>query len=155
LLNHLGKAAQLALGVTLCLVSFSTFANTSRTSFSVNVVVQPVAHVEQAAHGNLVISQYDIARGYVEVNEPVAMRINSNSVNGFALNVLPVNDVFTNVVVRGMDGEVALGADGGMIVQRWQRAQTVSMNLKFQFALRPGIQPGEYSWPLQLSVRPL
>ena len=149
------RAMLLASSMVAALASFSTVAGTPGTSFNVNVTVQPVVHVDQTTHSNLVISELDVERGYVDVNEPVTMRVASNSANGFAVNVLPVNDVFANVVVHGIGSDVALGADGGMIVQRWQHSQTVSMNLKFQFALRPDTQPGVYSWPLQLSVKPL
>ena len=155
ILNHLLTALLLTGSVVVTLVPLNATANPARSTFSVNVVVQPVTRVDQANHSNLVISESDVARGYIEVNDPVAMRIASNSERGFALDVLPVNDVFSNVVVRGMGSEVALGADGGMIVQRWQHAQTVSVNLKFQFALRPDTQPGEYAFPLHMAVRPL
>jgi hypothetical protein len=130
-------------------------AASTRTSFNVNVTVQPVARVQQTAPGSLIISPLDIERGYVEVAQPVGLRITSNSMEGYALDVLPVSNLFSRVVVRGLGNDVALGVDGGRIVQRWQHAQTVSVNLKFQFALQPGAQPGEYAFPLQMVVRPL
>jgi hypothetical protein len=154
---NLGSAKVFALlcGMILSMISPGAFAATARAQIAVSVFVQRVARVEQAAHGKLIITASDIQRGYVDVAEPLAMRIASNSPQGYALDVLPVNDVFTHIVVRGMGSDVILGADGGMIVQRWQHAQNVSLNLRFQFALRSDIQPGEYSFPLQMAVRPL
>jgi len=138
--------------LVLCLDAMGA---TTRTSFNVNVTVQAVANVQQTTPGSLIISSQDIERGYVEVAEPVGLRISSNSMDGYALDVLPVSNLFSHVVVRGLGGDVALGVDGGRIVQRWHHAQTVSVNLKFQFALQPDAQPGEYAFPLQMTVRPL
>jgi len=59
------------------------------------------------------------------------------------------------MVVEGLDSDLALGPDGGTIVQRWQRPQAVDLSLKFRFALAPGLVPGNYPWPLRLTVRPL
>lgn len=133
----------------------NSYAGTARASFMVGASVQAVAHLQQTIRTTLDITADDIQRGYVEVSEPMQMRVASNSAQGYALNLLPVNDVFSNVIVRGLNGDVVIGEDGGTIVQRWQHAQTVSLALNFRFAIKPGTQPGEYSWPLQVSVRPL
>ncbi|HEX2584216.1 MAG TPA: hypothetical protein VHL14_03725 [Steroidobacteraceae bacterium] len=132
-------------------------AGESRSTVAVSATVQPVVRVQQSSSPNhrLVISSMDIQRGYVEVPSAVRMQVSSNSAQGYALDVLPVSNVFSSVVIRGLEGDVVLGADGGAVVQRWQHGQTVSLNLNFQFALRPDVQPGEYSWPVHLSVRPL
>jgi hypothetical protein len=50
---------------------------------------------------------------------------------------------------------LALGADGGSVVQRWQRPQAVNLSLRFRFALTPGLTPGIYPWPVRMVVRPL
>lgn len=121
----------------------------------VGASVQAVANLQQSSRNTLTITGNDIQRGFVEVHSQLQMRVTSNSTQGYALDVLPVNDVFSNVIVRGLDNDVVLGADGGTIVQRWQHAQSISLALGFRFAIKPGTQPGEYSWPLQMSVRPL
>lgn len=121
----------------------------------VGASVQAIANLQQNVRSTLTISSADIRRGYVETANTLQLRVASNSTQGYSLDLLPVNDVFSSVVVRGLDNDVVLGEDGGTIVQRWQRAQTVSLALKFRFSIRPGVQPGEYSWPLQVTVRPL
>jgi hypothetical protein len=155
LLAMSGNGTLCCICCALCLAAVNAVAGSAHTSFGVSVTVQPVVHVEQLAHGALLISAQDVQRGYVEVTNPVTMHIASNSAAGYTLDVLPTNDVFTQVIVHGLDNEVALGAEGGMIVQRWQHAQTVALNLRFQFALRQGVQPGEYAFPLHMTVRPL
>jgi hypothetical protein len=151
----LRSATCACLFVTLSMLSVQVGADATRGTISVSVTVQPVVRVVQSTHATLSISANDVQRGYVDVIDPVRLQVASNSVSGFVLDVLPTNDVFTSVVVRGLDSDVVLGADGGVIVQRWQRAQAQSLNLKFKFALRLDTQPGEYSWPLKVLVRPL
>jgi len=144
----------LLIAALLCLPVTAVVAADARGLIAVSATVQPVVHVQQSFNSKLIISAIDIQRGYVEV-PAVRMQVSSNSAQGYALDVLPVNNVFSSVVIRGLDGDVMLGADGGAVVQRWQHGQTVSLNLNFQFALRPDVAEGEYSWPLHLSVRPL
>lgn len=139
----------------LSLMSVHSLAGTARSTFTVGASVQAIANVQQSNPSTLMITRDDIQRGYVEVVDPLQLRVASNSTQGYSLELLPVNEMFSSVVVHGLDNDVVLGEDGGTIVQRWQHAQAVSLALRFRFAIRPGIQPGEYSWPLQLSVRPL
>jgi hypothetical protein len=139
----------------LCSCAVVATAAQTRSTIAVSATVQPVVRVQQNVNSRLTITAADIQRGYVEVPGAVRMQVSSNSAQGYALDVLPVNNVFSSVVIRGLNGDVMLGADGGAVVQRWQHGQTVSLNLNFQFALRPDVQAGEYSWPVHLSVRPL
>jgi hypothetical protein len=59
------------------------------------------------------------------------------------------------MIVRGCDADASLGAEGGTIVQRWQHTNTMRLSLHFRLRLAPGLAPGRYPWPIQLSVRPL
>ena len=79
----------------------------------------------------------------------------SNSPNGYALEVLTVAPVLSSMIVEGLNSDVALGWEGGTIVQRWQKPQAVNLSLKFRFELAPGLSAGNYPWPVRLAVRPL
>jgi len=138
----------------LCSYALSATAAETRSMVAVSATVRPIVRVQQSMRSTLTISATDVQRGYIEV-PAIHMQVSSNSAQGYALDVLPVNNVFNSVVIRGLDGDVVLGADGGAVVQRWQHGQTVSLNLNFQFALRPDVTAGEYSWPVHVSVRPL
>jgi hypothetical protein len=54
-----------------------------------------------------------------------------------------------------LDAEARLGADGGTIVQRWQKAQTATLSLHLRLGLAPGVVAGSYPWPMRIAVRPL
>jgi len=122
----------------------------------VGATVLPVAKIQAAsAPGEIIVSAGDIRRGYVDVSQPTSLQINSNSPNGIALDLMSVSTMMTAVTVSGLDSEQSLGADGGTLVQRWQRPQSIHLSLRFKFMLAPGLVPGRYPWPLRLDVRPL
>lgn len=126
------------------------------SDFSVNVTVRAMANIEmQSAPTGLAISPADLQRGFIDVVQPTQFTVRSNSPNGFALEVLTVAPMLSSMLVEGLNSDLALGADGGTIVQRWQRPQAVNLSLKFRFALAPGLVAGNYPWPVRLTVRPL
>jgi hypothetical protein len=131
-------------------------AKDAHSDFSVSVIVRPVANIElQSAPAGLDISAVDLQRGYIEVMQPTRFMVRSNSPNGYALEFLTVAPVLSSMVVEGLNSDLALGGDGGTIVQRWQKPQAVNVSLKFRFGLVPGLSAGAYPWPVRLAVRPL
>jgi hypothetical protein len=131
-------------------------AKDARSDFSVSVVVRPAANIElRSVPSGLDISAADLRRGYIEVLQPTQLTVRSNSPNGYALEVLTVAPVLSSMIVEGLNSDLALGADGGTIVQRWQKPQAVNLSLKFRFELAPGLSAGSYPWPVRLAVRPL
>ena len=126
------------------------------SDFSVSVIVRPAANIElHSVPASLDISAADLRRGYIEVMQPTQFTVRSNSPNGYALEVLTVAPVLSSMIVEGLNSELALGAEGGTIVQRWQKPQVLNVSLKFRFELVPGLGAGNYPWPVRLAVRPL
>jgi hypothetical protein len=126
------------------------------SDFSVSVIVRPMAHIElQSMPGGLDISAADVRRGYVEVMQPTRFTVRSNSPNGYALEILTVAPVLSSMTVEGLNSDLALGSEGGTVVQRWQKPQAVNLSLRFRFALVPGLSVGTYPWPVRLAVRQL
>ena len=128
----------------------------THTALPVSVNVLPVARAELTADvPPLLIRPTDLARGYIDVPRPLRLRVTSNSRAGFALDVTALSPWFTAVALAGLDSAVSLGPEGGTVVQRWQGAQSRTLELRVRFMLAAGVQPGLYAWPLQLTARPL
>jgi hypothetical protein len=127
------------------------------SDFSVSATVRAAANLQlQSAPDGLRITLADVQRGFIDVSQPTEFTVRSNSPTGFALEVLTVaSPLLSSMVVEGLNSDLALGADGGTIVQRWQHPQTMNLSLRFRFVLAPGLVPGNYPWPLRLMVRPL
>jgi len=132
-------------------------ASDSIVRFSVGALVRPVARLDvRTAPPAVDVSASDVARGYVDVNMPMELEIQSNSRAGYVLNVMPRTNLFAQVQVRGLDGLAELGPDGGAVVQRWNPDErSRNLSLTYRFVLQEGVQPGRYPWPVQLDVAPL
>jgi len=145
-----------ALGSVL-IALYPVGAGDSIARFSVGAFVRPVAKLDVRAMPPAIdVSSNDVARGYVEVASATQLDVQSNSRQGYVLNVSPRTNMFSQVQVRGLDSRVELGADGGAIVQRWsQDERRTSLSLTYRFVLQQGVQPGNYPWPIQFDIAPL
>jgi hypothetical protein len=131
-------------------------ARDARTSFNVSATVNAVAKLQvQSAPTEILVSDEDLRRGFIDVAQPTALVIRSNSANGYALDLTTLAPLFSSVVVRGLTSEQSLGGEGGTIVQRWHAPQTVNLSLQFRLMLAPGLAAGRYPWPMRIDVRPL
>jgi hypothetical protein len=152
--NHGLNAARLALVVAGSFASAT--AKEVHTDFTVTATVRAIAQIDlQSAPAALEITALDVQRGYIDVPQPTQLLVRSNSPHGYALDVLTVAPILSAMQIQGLESELSLSGDGGSVVQRWQRPQSVNLSLKFRFSLAPGIAPGLYPWPVRMAVRPL
>jgi hypothetical protein len=128
----------------------------SRAYIAIGAHVQAIARIQSASEPReLRLSTNDLRRGFVDVEQPTSLLVNSNSPNGIALDLTALSPMLSSMIVYGLGSEQALGADGGTLIQRWERPQSLRLALKFRLVLAPGLAPGRYPWPLRLDVRPL
>lgn len=104
---------------------------------------------------DLLISARDVRQAYVDVHEPTRVDVSNNSPQGYELLVTPNMPGLTGVIVRGAGAEVSLGGEGGAIPERGRVGVHMALALRYRFLLGPRIEAGRYSWPVQLTVRPL
>lgn len=131
-------------------------ARDARTSFNVSATVNAIAKLQvRSAPTEVVVSDEDLRRGFIDVTQPTDLLIRSNSSHGYALELTTVTPMLSSVVVRGLGGEQSLSGKGGTIVQRWQAPQTVALSLQFRLGLAPGLAAGRYPWPMRIDVRPI
>lgn len=103
----------------------------------------------------LVITEADVARGYVEAAAASRFAVVTNSRAGYLMEFHPLSHVFESVRIEGLGNPVLMGADGGIVVQRALPAAGLLHELNFRFDLGLDAQPGHYLWPLRMVVRPL
>ena len=101
----------------------------------------------------LTITALDVERGYVEVPAASNFSVITNTQDGFVIDFRPRNDVFRSVLVTGLQKPIEIGAQGGTAIQSVPHGRTTFHQLGYRFMLRPDLQPGNYSWPLEISVR--
>ena len=150
-------ACALAVLAGLAPLSSAAEAAQKNTAMPVSVTVIANARIQSSYQATqLKISEADVARGYIEI--PVASRfsVTTNSRSGYILEFHPVLSLFDSVQIDGLPGSaVQLGAEGGNVVQRGPLPQNLTHELSFRFTLRQDALPGNYPWPLLLSVRAL
>lgn len=152
--NHGFSTARIALIVAASVTAAG--ARDVRSALNVSVTVRAIAKIEtQSAPAGLPISDADLQRGFIDVVQPTTLSVRSNSPSGFALEVLTVAPVLSAMRIVGLNSDLMLGAEGGTIVERWQKPQIVDLSLKFRFTLAQGLRAGDYPWPVRLAVRPL
>jgi hypothetical protein len=147
------------LGATLALlalgVSGTVLAGTTSALMSVRVQVQArtLLYVE-AQPPSLVLTEADLARGYVEVPAVSRIRVRSNDPNGYLLAFDVTAGPFTAIEVTGLGPAARIGANGGWLVRPFAGTQPVTSELTYRFLLASNVQPGTYPWPVSLSAMP-
>jgi hypothetical protein len=153
------RAPMRGLGLCAALVIFTLSvgrADSAAGQFSVGASVQPVATLNMLlVQREIQLSPQDIERGVIDLPAAMQVEIRSNSPQGYVLNVQPRVPLFTRAQISGLESMVEVGAEGGSVVQRWQHQRVMRVSMGYRFYLMPGLTPGSYPWPLQLSVTPL
>lgn len=111
---------------------------------SLNVLRQPA---------ELVVTEADIQRGFLDVDASSLVEIKNNSRAGVYMTFETQGLSFKETVVRGFGREVSLGPNGGIIAQQLTGKAVVA--LSYRFMLDESSQAGTYAWPLSISVSPV
>lgn len=102
----------------------------------------------------LVVTNADISRGYVEMSAASRIQVKSNNPAGYLLAFEVMNGpaaVFNSVNVTVNGREVRLSPGGGWVPQPFIRGG-VKLDLNYRFVLSRDAQPGTYNWPIMISV---
>lgn len=102
---------------------------------------------------SLTVTAGDIERGYVEVSAASNFSVITNTLDGFIIDFRARSDVFLSVLVTGLQNSFEFGARGGTAVNNAPRGRTSYHQLGYRFVLPPDLPPGNYPWPLEISVR--
>ncbi len=105
----------------------------------------------------LVVTNADIRRGYVEVPFASRIRVKTNNASGYLLGFEIMSGpapLFDSVNVTAGGKEFQLASSGGWIPQPYVRGGE-TLDISYRFMLSQGAQPGTYHWPLVLSVNSL
>lgn len=156
--------AELAAALSLATLAMPEEARTSDPAVSGRSIVVVTASVKAhttlkvlCQNPELVITNADISRGYVEVQTASRIEVKNNNPAGYLLVFDGINGhlrPFNEVYVQGLEREVQIGSGGGWIPQPYTRGAVI-MELSYRFILSKDAQPGTYAWPLTVSVRPI
>ena len=124
-------------------------AGTASASFKVSVRMLHSDRVEVLSEPpELEITGHDIARGYVEVMQPVVLSVATSSPS-FTLVLARVGAHVRAVHVRGLPDDVRFTSDSVVVWPASARSEKLELRVVFQLA--PGLEPGKYPWALRAS----
>jgi hypothetical protein len=103
----------------------------------------------------LVITQADIIRGYIDIPAGANIEIQNNNLGGYMIFFMGIGTPFKEVLVKGLGGEVKINSNGGWIAQPYNGRDPVMAELSYRFILSENAKPGTYAWPLTISVSPI
>jgi len=106
---------------------------------------------------SVVLTAQDIARGWVDIPATAQLAVHSNSGEGYMLEFINQGDFVREVLVRGLDTDVQVGAAGGSVMQRAKGGGVTraTLSLGFRILLSASAQQGSYSWPMRVAVAPI
>lgn len=102
------------------------------------------------------VTQADVERGYVEVDQPVELDVRTNDaqgvVVGFSVNVPQV----AGVELAGEPGRVRVNGASGLlhVLKEGRGLVTQTVRLQARLLLSPGVAPGVMAWPVALFIAP-
>jgi hypothetical protein len=132
--------------------SASAQANSTRLKVTARIATFFQLHVGFQS-SFLIISDADVARGYVDVHAATSFTVTTNTLEPYLVDFRPVKALFSAVVVSGAESPIQIGPQGGTAVFRAAHGRVVSHRLDYRFILPSDLAPGTYPWPLELSVR--
>lgn len=147
------RTAHVVCALATAFAAGGAFAASNQATMTVSATVMARAMVTtQYQSSDLVITTADVARGYVDAPNATSIRVRTNSANGYLLTFEANQPLFTAVQVSGAGDQVSIAAGGGWVLEPFT-ATTVGMVLSYRFSLAPGVQPGSYAWPLEITAR--
>lgn len=121
---------------------------------NVVVVVPRHASIRMAPPAALTVTAEDAARGYVELPAPLQLEVYSNLPHGYTLVFERRGEHVRQASVQGPDGEFLVGEAGALRARpaagRGLARELLPLRLRFELA--PGTAPGQYPWPLTISM---
>jgi hypothetical protein len=150
-----------ALSLSQAFVAREAYSGTSPAAtakVAISTVVREHTSMQVLSQAReLVITNTDIVRGYVEVPAAARISVKSNNPAGYLLafeitgNPMPFLNSM-HVLVGGR--EVQLSPGGGWVPQPYVRGGATT-DVSCRFDLSKDAQPGTYNWPLLMSVLPM
>jgi hypothetical protein len=155
--RHLVAAALMA-ALSLVPIEEARSSGSSSSAMSTTIKVSATVLARSSLHilrqpSEIIVTNADIKKGFLDVSAGSLLEVRNNSRAGVSL-IFDVHGLpFREIIVSGLDSEVSLGPNGGMITRQMTGANILSLSYRFVFDEYS--QAGTYAWPLSLAVNPV
>jgi hypothetical protein len=143
----------IAASVLLLLAPLGRAEEKSQTmTVSARVVARAVLAIDQQPD-QVVVTGADVARGYIDLEAPLSVRVKTNSRNGYLLTVSNASQAFAAVEMAF--GESTMRVTEESWIARPYVAGGDAVNARLRVRLAPDTPPGQHPFSLQVSAQPL
>lgn len=121
------------------------------------IIIPPVLNLKVTSEPTVSVTAEDLNRGYLDAAAPQEVLVTSNLAKSYALRLDIVIPQFKRVTVstqpNGQGGR-SFGAEGLSLPQPQTNPATRQDDFEFRyrFELAPGLQPGNYPWPVAVAL---
>lgn len=144
----------IAITIAILLLSAGYTLATENTSvINVKTRVLPVLKYSILhQESNLIITQEDINKGFIDIHEAVVLSVKTNSTNGYLLTLSLESNMFSRVTVHNENNVYNFSETGGEIHMPFQGMNVTTQKLSIRFHLLSNISPGQYKWPATVLI---
>jgi hypothetical protein len=130
----------------------STGETRAQASIDFKIVIPVILRVKAVSQqAQLSVTEADVARGYVEVEQGTSLVLTSNNRAGFGISIAFDGGLLSRVVARMNGQDVETGSSGGSLHVEAGKLIEAPIKVGYRLYLAPGTQVGTYHWPVALS----
>lgn len=100
----------------------------------------------------VVLTDADLARGWIEVAEPSLITVRSNQSAGFRLAFAPTASWVSRAEATGLSEAVAFGAAGGSVAFAYAGTAPRELQIQWKLYLSPEATAGTYPLPIDVAT---
>ncbi len=140
------------MAVALAAMAITTCADASTTRIQVGASVMAKLSVQlQQGPQDLVLTEQDVSRGYVEMRDAVRFNVRSNCPYRVEMRLDSPAVGSAQASLSGRQLEIGAGAQSvDMPMSLAERSTAVT----YRFVLSPAARAGTYPWPMRMVVQP-
>lgn len=148
---HLAGFSAVALALTIA--SDDIYPSSMQLQVSA-LVLKKVWMRTESAPGVLMVTDGDVARGYIDTPAATVLSLRNNSEDGFRLDFHLDPEVASSATVSGLPQPVRIGSEGATVTLPGRYRIARRFELHWRVGLASGIAPGTYPWPVQIEIEP-
>jgi hypothetical protein len=134
--------------------SYDIVADNSKTALAEEIKTLTALEVVFRTQ-ELVVTQADILRGYIDIPIAEKIVIQNNNLAGYLVFFKGLNGPFKEVIIKGLETEIRISSESGWITQPYNGRDPVTIELSYRFIFSDEAKPGKYAWPFTISVSPV
>lgn len=147
------KPAFLLLVLVAAIAGSPLLAESRTATMNVSVTVIGRAIVTASDQPDIVVTQEDLNRGYVEVAVPYVLTVRTNSRRGYILRVVNTEPAFRSAQLTA--GNLTMNVSSESIIARPYQPGADSLVLNVRLILNPAAQAGRYAFPIAVDATPM